>query len=156
MNRSLRKTREYDGNRYHVIRDCVQNQVPFVIYNFTSSKQYNQVLSDIDAYGKLSYVIQALHSIEQSGSRIRRVYPSLFVTNHGTDVSNDKFKEIVKGSIKHYSLDSIVCLYDGAVSVFYKNGDHHQIGETIYSSQTPQDFLSDFYQIESTYYCFIA
>lgn len=156
MNRSLRKSREYDGNRYHLVRDCVQNQHPFVIYNFTSSKQYNQVLSDLDGYGKLSYAIQVLHSVEQSGFTRRHLYPSLFVTNLGTDVTNDQFKQMVRGSISHYKLDSIVCLYDGAVSVFYKNGDHHEIGNTIYGSNSIQEFQSDFYQIESMYYCFIA
>ena len=155
MNRSLRKTREYDGNRYHVIRDCVQNQRPFVIYNFTNSKQYNQVLADIDSYGKLNYVLQVLHSIEQTGFRMRKVYPSIFLTNVDTDVTNDQFKDMVKGSIKHYNLDSIVCLYDGMVSVFYKNGDHHEIGGTIYGSTNPHEFMSDYYQVESTYYCFI-
>lgn len=156
MNRTLRHTREYIGNRYHLVRDCVQEQKPFVIYNFTNSKQYNTVLNDIDAYGKLQYVAQVLHSIEQSGSTIRRLYPSIFLTNVGTEVSNDQFKEMVKGSLKHYNLDSIVCLYDGAISVFYKNGEYHDIGQTIYASNTISEFQTDFYQIESTYYCFVS
>ena len=154
MNRSLRHTREYSGNRYHLVRDCVQEQKPFVIYNFTSSKQYNQVLYDLDRYGKLNYVVQSLHSVDGS-NRVRRSFPSLFVTNVETDVTHDQFKEMAKGSIKHYDLDSIVCLYDGTVSVFYKNGDHHEVGTTLYASTTVQEFNSDFYQIESTYYCFV-
>jgi hypothetical protein len=155
MNRSLRKTREYDGNHYQLVRDCVQAQKPFVIYNFTNSKQYNQVLKDLDDYGKLPYVLQVLNSIEMSGNRIKRSFPSIFVTNEGSDVSHDQFKEMVRGSIKHYNLDSVVCLYDGGVSVFYTNGDHHELGNSIYSSNTIQEFNSDFYQIESLYYCFI-
>lgn len=154
MNRTLRHTREYSGNRYHLIRDCVQEQKPFVIYNFTSSKQYNQVLYDLDRYGKLNYVVQTLNSVNFT-SRIRRAFPSIFVTNVETDVSNDQFKEMAKGSIKHYDLDSIVCLYDGAVSVFYKNGENHEIGNTIYASTNIQEFNSDFYQVESIYYCFV-
>jgi hypothetical protein len=156
MNRSLRKTREYDGNRYHLVRDCVQAQKPFVVYNFTNSKQYNQVLKDLDDYGKLPYVLQVLNSIENSGHRIKRSFPSIFVTNDGSDVTNEQFKEMVRGSIKHYNLDSVVCLYDGGVSVFYQNGDHHELGDTIYASNTIQEFNSDFYQIESLYYCFIS
>jgi hypothetical protein len=156
MNRSLRHTREYIGNRYHLVRDCVQAQKPFVIYNFTNSKQYNEVLNDLDKYGKLPYVLQVLHSIDQGGGRVKRSFPSIFVTNDGSEVTNEAFKDMVKGSIKHYGLDSIVCLYDGGVSVFYKNGEHHEVGQTIYSSNIINEFNSDFYQIESAYYCFIA
>lgn len=156
MNRLLRHTREYMGNRYHLIRDCVQEQKPFVIYNFTNSKQYNEVLKDIDQYGKLSYALQVLHSIDQSGGRIKRSYPSIFVTNLGTDITNEAFKEMVRGSINHYNLDSIVCLYDGGISVFYKNGQNHEVGQTIYSSNQIDEFNTDFYQVESAYYCFIS
>lgn len=156
MNRILRHTREYIGNRYHLIRDCVQEQKPFVIYNFTNSKQYNQVLQDLDNYGKLPYVLQVLHSIDQSGGRIKRSYPSIFVTNLDSEISNDAFKEMVRGSIKHYGLDSIVCLYDGGVSVFYKNGQNLELGQTIYSSNQIGEFNTDFYQVESAYYCFVS
>jgi hypothetical protein len=154
MNRVLRHTREHMGNRYHLVRECVQAQKPFAIYNFTNSKQYNQFLYDLDNYGKLSYVLQTITSVDMS-NRARRVFPSVFVTNEGTDINLDQFKEMVKGSIKHYNLDSIVCLYDGAVSVFYKNGDHHEIGSSLYASSSIQEFNSDFYQIEGIYYCFI-
>jgi len=154
MNRVLRHTREHMGNRYHLVRECVQAQKPFAIYNFTNSKQYNQFLYDLDNYGKLSYVLQTITSVDMS-NRVRRVFPSVFVTNEGTNINLDQFKEMVKGSIKHYNLDSIVCLYDGAVSVFYKNGEHHEIGSSLYASSSIQEFNSDFYQIEGIYYCFI-
>lgn len=154
MNRILRHTREHMGNRYHLVRECVQAQKPFAIYNFTNSKQYNQFLYDLDQYGKLNYVLQTITSVDAS-NRARRVFPSIFVTNEGTDVTLDQFKEMVKGSIKHYNLDSIVCLYDGAISVFYKNGEHHEIGSSLYASGSIQEFNSDFYQIEGIYYCFI-
>ena len=154
MNRVLRHTREHMGNRYHLVRECVQAQKPFAIYNFTNSKQYNQFLYDLDNYGKLIYVLQTITSVDMS-IRARRVFPSIFVTNEGTEVNLDQFKEMVKGSIKHYNLDSIVCLYDGAVSVFYKNGEHHEIGSSLYASSSIQEFNSDFYQIEGIYYCFI-
>jgi|694.fasta_scaffold106804_4 hypothetical protein len=154
MNRVLRHTREHMGNRYHLVRECVQAQKPFAIYNFTNSKQYNQFLYDLDSYGKLSYVLQTITSVDMS-NRVRRVFPSVFVTNEETDINLDQFKEMVKGSIKHYNLDSIVCLYDGAVSVFYKNGEHHEIGSSLYASSSIQEFNSDFYQIEGIYYCFI-
>jgi hypothetical protein len=156
MNRSLRLSREYDGNRYHLVRDCVQQQKPFAIYNFTSSNQYNEFLNDLDAFGKLNYVVQTITSLSQVEKRIRLVYPSIFLTNEGTKISLDEFKQIVQGSLSHYKLDSVVCLYDGKVSVFYKNGNHHSIGNTIYGSSQINEFNSDFYQIESTYYTFIA
>ena len=143
MNRVLRHTREHMGNRYHLVRECVQAQKPFAIYNFTNSKQYNQFLYDLDNYGKLNYVLQTITSVDMS-NRARRVFPSIFVTNEGTEVNLDQFKEMVKGSIKHYNLDSIVCLYDGAVSVFYKNGEHHEIGSSLYASSSIQEFNSDF------------
>ena len=154
MNRVLRHTREHMGNRYHLVRECVQAQKPFAIYNFTNSKQYNQFLYDLDNYGKLNYVLQTITSVDMS-NRARRVFPRIFVTNEGTEVNLDQFKEMVKGSIKHYNLDSIVCLYDGAISVFYKNGEHHEIGSSLYASSSIQEFNSDFYQIEGIYYCFI-
>lgn len=156
MDRSLRRSREYDGNRYHLIRDCVQQQKPFAIYNFTSMKQYNEFLNDLDTFEKLNYVIQTITSLSKIEQRIRMVYPSIFVTNEGTAVSLDEFKEIIKGSLAHYNLDSIVCLYDGAVSVFYRNGDHHTIGNTIYGSNQINEFQSDFYQVESIYYTFLT
>ena len=156
MSRILRQSREYSGNRYSLIRECVQQQKPFAIYNFTSSSQYNDFLRDLDAFGKLSYCVQTITSLSESHNRIRMVYPSIFITNEGTDVNLDEFKKIVKGSLDHYKLDSVVCLYDGVVSVFYKNGNHHSIGNDIYSSTQISEFNSDFYQIESTYYTFIA
>jgi len=156
MDRSLRRSREYDGNRYHLIRDCVQQQKPFAIYNFTSMKQYNEFLNDLDTFEKLNYVIQTITSLSKIEQRVRMVYPSIFVTNEGTSVSIDEFKEIIRGSLAHYNLDSIVCLYDGAVSVFYRNGDHHSIGNTIYGSNQINEFQSDFYQIESIYYTFLT
>jgi hypothetical protein len=155
MNRTLRHTREYNGNRYHIIRDCVQYQKPFAIYNFTSSAQYEQFLYDLDAFGKLNYCTQSITSLAQRGRKIRQVFPSIFVTNEGTTFPLEDFKQIVKGSLSHYKLDSVVCLYDGAVSVFYRNGDHHSIGSRIYASNQIQEFQSDFYQVESTYYTFI-
>ena len=156
MTRTLRHTREFNGNRYHLVRDCVQEQKPFAIYNFTSAGQYNEFLNDLDAFGKLNYVIQTITSLAKVEQRVRMVYPSIFITNEGTDISLDEFKEIVKGSLTYYKLDSVVCLYDGKVSVFYKNGQHHSLGNNIYSSSQIYEFNSDFYQIEGTYYTFIA
>lgn len=156
MNRSLRLSREYDGNRYHLIRDCVQQQKPFAIYNFTSSNQYNEFLNDLDSFGELNYVIQTITSLSQMENRIRLVYPSIFITNEGTNVKLDDFKNIVKGSLSYYKLDSVVCLYDGRVSVFYKDGKHHPLGNNIYGSSQINEFQSDFYQIEGIYYTFIA
>ena len=156
MTRTLRHTREYSGNRFNLIRDCVQAQKPFAIYNFTSADQYNRFLNDLDSYGKLNYCLQTITSLAQMANRIRTVYPSIFVTNEGTEVKLDDFKKMVKESIGHYKLDSIVCLYDGAVSVFYKNGEHHSIGNQIYASPQINEFRSDFYQIEGIYYTFIV
>lgn len=156
MERTLRHTREYNGNRYHLIRDCVQEQKAFAIYNFTSMNQYNEFLRDLDSFGKLNYVVQTISSLARMERGLRTVYPSIFVTNEGTSITLDEFKEIVKGSLPHYRLDSIVCLYDGKVSVFYKNGTHHPIGNRIYASNQIQEFQSDFYQVESTYYTFLV
>jgi hypothetical protein len=155
MEKIIRKTREVSGNRYSLIRDCVQAQKPFAIYNFVNAKQYNQFLADLDKYGKLKYVLQVLHSNDPASGRPRLTVPSIFITNDGTDVSIDDFKNIVKGSIKHYNMDSIVCLYDGQVAVFYKNGEYNTIGNDIYSSTHRHEFQSDCYQIESIYYTFI-
>lgn len=150
MEKIIRKTREIQGNRYSAIRDCVQAQKPFAIYNFTNAKQYNAFLKDLDSFGRLNYVLQVL---KPAGSMLR--FPSIFITNDGTDVSIDDFKTIVKGSMKHYNMDSIICLYDGQVAVFFTNGDHSIIGNDIYSSTQIQEFESDCYQIEGLFYTFI-
>jgi hypothetical protein len=151
MEKMIRKTREIQGNRYTAIRDCVQAQKPFAIYNFTNAKQYSSFLKDLDNYGKLNYVLQVL---KPASSMMR--YPSIFITNDGTDVAIDDFKTIVRGSMKHYNLDSVVCLYDGQVAVFYKNGDHNVIGSDIYSSTHIDEFQSDCYQLEGIFYTFIS
>lgn len=156
MNRTLRRTREYLGNRYHLIRDCVQAQKPFAIYNFTNSDQYNEFLNDLDSFGRLNYAVQTITLMSLAERKVRFVFPSIFVTNVETDVNLDEFKEIVKGSLSHYKLDSIVCLYDGNVSIFYRNGDHHPIGNNIYGSQQINEFQNDYYQVESTYYTFLT
>lgn len=156
MEKVIRKTREIQGNRYSAIRDCVQAQKPFAIYNFIDAKQYNAFLLDLDRFGKLKYVLQVLHSVDHRSGRRRIQVPSIFITNDGTDVSLDDFKTIVKGSMKHYKLDSVVCLYDGNVGVFYKNGDSHMIGTDIYSSIDQAEFASDYYQLESLYYTFVS
>jgi hypothetical protein len=155
MHRSLRRSREYDGNRYHLIRDCVQYQKPFAIYNFTSAEQYNTFLKDLDSFGKLNYCVQTISSLEKRGLNMRLVFPSIFVTNEGTNIPIDDFKKIVSGSLTHYKLDSVVCLYDGSVSVFYRDGSHHFVGNQIYGSTQIQEFNSDFYQIESMFYTFL-
>lgn len=155
MEKVIRKTREALGNKYHLIRDCVQGQKPFAIYNFTNAKQYNAFLKDLDSFGKLQYVLQVLHSYDPMSGRGRMSFPSIFMTNVGTDVSNDDFKTIVKGSMKHYNMDSIVCLYDGRIAAFHKNGDHNIIGNDIYSSIQPSEFASDHYQLQDLFYTFI-
>lgn len=153
--RTLRRSREYSGNKYHLIRDCVQKQQPFAIYNFISTDQYNAFLNDLDAFGDLNYIVQTITSLAEAGRNVRMVYPSIFITNVETDIPLENFKEIVKGSLSHYKLDSVICLYDGIVSIFYKNGDHHPIGNTIYSSNQIGEFESDYYQVESAYYTFL-
>jgi hypothetical protein len=155
MHRSLRRTREYDGNRYHLIRDCVQHQKPFAIYNFTTADQYNKFLGDLDSFGKLNYCVQTISSLAKRSFNMRLVYPSIFITNEETNIQTDDFKKIVMGSLSHYKLDSVVCLYDGSVSVFYRDGSRHFIGNQIYGSSQIQEFNSDFYQVESTYYTFL-
>lgn len=155
MEKVIRKTREVQGNRYSFIRDCVQAQRPFAIYNFVNAKQYNQFMSDLDKFGKLNYILQVLHSVDPATQRGLMKFPSIFITNHDTEVSTEDFKNIVKGSMKHYNMDSIICLYDGAAAVFYKNGDHHVIGRDVYSSTHRDEFQSDCYQIEGIFYTFI-
>lgn len=156
MEKTFRKSREISGNRYQAIRDCVQEQKPFAIYNFLNQKQYTAFLKDLDSFGRLNYVLQVLHAVDpRTGLRRLRV-PSIFITNDGTDVSTDDFKQIVRGSMTHYNLDSVICLYDGQVEAFYRNGDHHYIGGDIYSSTQIHEFQSDFYQLQGVYYTFVS
>jgi hypothetical protein len=147
MNR-IRKTREILDNHFGVIRDAVQYKRPFVIVNFVTKEQMNRFLNDLDLYGRLPYIIQEIRSHKSN-------FPSIFITNHGSTVSLPEFQALVKHMIGQYKLDSIVCLYNGGVSVFYKNGEHSPIGEEIYGSTDPTIFTSDYYKVGSHCYTFL-
>lgn len=147
MNR-VRKTREILSNHYGVIRDAVQYKRPFVIVNFVTKEQMSRFMNDLDLYGRLPYIIQDIKSQHSS-------FPSIFITNHDSTVSLPEFQAIVKHMMSNYKIDSIVCLYNGGVSVFYKNGEHSPIGEHIYGSGDPTEFTSDYYKVGSHCYTFL-
>lgn len=145
---SFRKTREIMDNRFSVIRDSVQYKRPFVIINFVTKEQQARLLTDLNTFGRMPYILQHIHSQHAS-------FPSIFITNYGSTVSLNEFKELVKQIMRNYKIDSVVCLYSGGVSIVYKNGEHSSIGEEIYSSVDPNEFTSDYYQIDGKYYTFI-
>lgn len=148
-----RKTQQYPGNRYTLIRDSVQQKKPFLIYNFRDPNQYKTFLYDLDVYGKLNYVLQSIHSFD---NRFQRNFqqPSIFVTNEDSDVSLEDFKKLALNSLTHYNLDSVICMYEGKVAIFYKNGDHKFIGSNIYTTFDKDEIAGDYYQIGSNYYTF--
>jgi len=148
-----RKTQQYPGNRYTLIRDSVQQKKPFLIYNFRDPNQYKAFLYDLDKYGKLNYVLQTIHSFDNTFQRNFQ-QPSIFVTNEDTNVSLEEFKKIAIGSLEHYRLDSVICLFEGKVAIFYKNGEHKIIGSEIFTTFDKNEFSGDYYQIGSNYYTF--
>lgn len=147
MNR-IRKTREILDNHFSVIRDAVQYKRPFIIINFITKEQMHRFLNDLDLYGQLPYIIQEIRSHNQ-------IFPSIFITNHGSTVSLPEFQALVKHMMKSYKLDSIVCLFNGGVSVFYKNGEHSPIGEEIHGASDPTIFTSDYYKVGGYCYTFL-
>lgn len=145
---------EYSGNRIGLIREVIQRKKPFVVYTFTNPKVYRQVIMDLSRFNQLAYVRQTF--IGKPGVTASPiVYPSIFVTNYNTEVSLEDFKKMALGSMKHYGLDSVICLVDGYVNSYYKNGDHHLIGSDIYVSLDPTRFESYYFQVESSFYTFI-
>lgn len=147
MNR-FRKTREILDNHYGVIRDAVQYKRPFVIVNFVTKEQLNRFLGDLDQYGRLPYILQEIRHNHSS-------FPSIFITNHESSVSLREFQAIIMQMMRNYKIDSIVCLYNGGVSVFYRNGSHSQIGSEIYGSNDPNEFNGDHYKVNGRCYTFI-
>lgn len=103
---------------------------------------------DLNSYGRLPYILQEICT---QGSK----FPSIFLTNYQSAVSINEFKELVKQTMKNYKIDSVVGLYNGGVSVVYKNGQHQPIGSQMYSSGDPSEFNSDYYKIEGKCYTFI-
>ena len=83
------------------------------------------------------------------------IYPSIFLTNVGSEVPDSEFKTMMLGCLKHYMIDSIICLYAGNISSYYKNGEHNTIGTDIYTSLDPQVFDSYYFKVESTCYTFV-
>ena len=111
------------------------------------------MVMDLSRFGELPYIRQSFIANAKSGG-YPIVYPSLFVTNHGTQVDLEEFKRLAVGSMKQYGLDSLICLYDGAITSYYRNGEHYSIGTDIITSLDPKIFESYYFQIESTYYTF--
>lgn len=147
MNR-FRKTREIQSNHFGTIRDAVQYKRPFVIVNFITKEQMSRFLNDLDQFGRLPYIIQEIRHDKTS-------FPSIFITNHGSTVSLPEFQALIMQMMRNYKLDSIICLYDGGVSIFYRNKSHSQIGSTIYGGTDPNEFTSDYYKVGGYCYTFI-
>lgn len=145
---------EYDGNRVNLVRETIQRKQPFAIFTFSNPKIYRQFLTDISKFAALPYVRQTfMTNAQMAGYPI--IYPSIFLTNTGSEVSNTDFKRMMLGCLKQYNIDSIICLFAGQISSYYKNGDHYSIGTDIYTSLNPQEFDSYYFKVESTCYTFL-
>lgn len=145
---SFRRTREILDNRFSVIRDAVQYKRPFVIINFVTKEQMNRLLSDLNTFSRLPFILQTIRSQGNS-------FPSIFITNFNSTVSLPEFKELIRQVMRNYKIDSVICLFNGEIAVFYSNGTHHSIGEEIYSTLDPNEINSDYYQLDGKYYTFI-
>ena len=145
---------EYEGNRVNLVREVIQRKQPFAVFTFSNPKIYRQFLTDLSKFGELPYVRQTfIPNANMGGYPI--IYPSIFVTNIGSQVPDSAFKQMMLGSLKQYHIDSIICLYAGQISSYYKNGDHYTIGTDIYTSLDPQEFDSYYFKVESTCYTFV-
>ena len=145
---------EYEGNRVNLVRETIQRKQPFAVFTFSNPKIYRQFLTDLSKFAALPYVRQTFMTNHQMGG-YPIIYPSIFVTNVGSDVSDQDFKNMMLGSLKQYHIDSIICLYAGQISSYYKNGDKHTIGTDIYTSLNPQEFETYYFKVESTCYTFV-
>ena len=145
---------EYEGNRVNLVRETIQRKQPFAVFTFSNPKIYRQFLTDLSKFAALPYVRQTFMTNHQMGG-YPIIYPSIFVTNVGSDVSDQDFKNMMLGSLKQYHIDSIICLYAGQISSYYKNGDKHSIGTDIYTSLNPQEFDTYYFKVESTCYTFV-
>ena len=145
---------EYEGNRVNLVRETIQRKQPFAVFTFSNPKIYRQFLTDLSKFAALPYVRQTFMTNHQMGG-YPIIYPSIFVTNVGSEVSDQDFKNMMLGSLKQYHIDSIICLYAGQISSYYKNGDKHSIGTDIYTSLNPQEFETYYFMVESTCYTFV-
>lgn len=145
---------EYEGNRVNLVRETVQRKQPFAIFTFSNPKTYRQFLTDLSKFAALPYVRQTFMTNHQMGG-YPLIYPSIFVTNVGSEVPDSEFKKMILGCLKQYHIDSIICLYAGQISAYYKNGDHNSIGTDIYTSLDPLVFDSYYFKVESTCYTFV-
>ena len=145
---------EYEGNRVNLVRETIQRKQPFAVFTFSNPKIYRQFLTDLSKFAALPYVRQTFMTNHQMGG-YPIIYPSIFVTNVGSEVSDQDFKNMMLGSLKQYHIDSIICLYAGQISSYYKNGDKHSIGTDIYTSLNPQEFETYYFKVESTCYTFV-
>lgn len=145
---------EYEGNRVNLVRETIQRKQPFSIFTFSNPKIYRQFLTDLSKFATLPYVRQTFMTNHQMGG-YPIIYPSIFITNVGSAVSDQDFKNMMLGSLKQYHIDSIICLYAGQISSYYKNGDRHSIGTDIYTSLNPQEFDTYYFKVESTCYTFV-
>ena len=145
---------EYEGNRVNLVREVIQRKQPFAVFTFSNPKIYRQFLTDLSKFGELPYVRQTfIPNVRMGGYPV--VYPSIFVTNIGSQVTDSAFKQMMLGSLKQYHIDSIICLYAGQISSYYKNGEHYTIGTDIYTSLDPVEFDSYYFKVESTCYTFL-
>ena len=145
---------EYEGNRVNLVREVIQRKQPFAVFTFSNPKIYRQFLTDLSKFATLPYVRQTFMTNHQMGG-YPIIYPSIFITNVGSAVSDQDFKNMMLGSLKQYHIDSIICLYAGQISSYYKNGDRHSIGTDIYTSLNPQEFDTYYFKVESTCYTFV-
>lgn len=145
---------EYEGNRVNLIRETVQRKQPFAIFTFSNPKIYRQFLTDLSKFAALPYVRQTFMANHHMGG-YPLIYPSIFVTNVGSEVSDSNFKQMMLGCLKQYHIDSIICLYAGQISAYYKNGERHSIGTDIYTSLDPLVFENYYFKVESTCYTFV-
>lgn len=145
---------EYEGNRVNLVRETVQRKLPFAIFTFSNPKVYRQFLTDLSKFGNLPYVRQTFMTNHLMGG-YPIIYPSIFVTNSESSITDSEFKQMMLGSLKQYHIDSIICLYAGQICSYYKNGEHHTIGTDIYTSLDPMVFDSYYFKIESTSYTFV-
>ena len=145
---------EYEGNRVNLVRETIQRKQPFAIFTFSNPKIYRQFLTDLSKFATLPYVRQTFMTNHQMGG-YPIIYPSIFITNVGSEVSDQDFKNMMLGSLKQYHIYSIICLYAGQISSYYKNGDRHSIGTDIYTSLNPQEFDTYYFKVESTCYTFV-
>lgn len=148
---------EDDDAHWATARDLIQDRKPFAIFNFLNRDRYNEFLKDLEQVKDYSFFRQTLHTSEDEVLEKTQV-PSVFIFPK-EDADSVKFFTIIRDSLKHYNLESVILGFENGekITAEYKDGNKITVGNEIVSGLSPDEMEGDdFFQTGSNYYKFIS